>query len=164
MSGLHPGAGRSERGAAALEFVVIVPVLGLLIAMMIGAARVWFATTIVEQVAGTAARAASQATNPAEAKAAAQRIAQAQAATNGLTCTGLNVHADVAGFQVPVGQPATVSVQLSCTVPLADLVVPGWPGSWQLSADATSALDRYRRRTSGFINSDGLGTPNPRGR
>lgn len=146
MSGTHPVSVRSERGAAALEFVVIVPVLGLLIAMMIGAARVWFATTIVEQAAGTAARAASQATNQAEAQAVAHRVAHAQAATNGLTCTGLEVAPDMGGFQVPVGQPATVSVRLRCTVPLADLVVPGWPGSWQLTAEAASALDRYRRR------------------
>lgn len=137
---------RSERGAAALEFVLIVPALGLLLALMIGAARVWFATTVVEQVAGTAARAASQATTPGEANTAAHRIALAQAATNGLACTGLSIDTDLGGFQVPVGQPASVSVRLSCTVPLADLIVPGWPGAWQLKAEATSALDRYRRR------------------
>ena len=56
------------------------------------------------------------------------------------------IDTDLGGFQVPVGQPASVSVRLSCTVPLADLIVPGWPGAWQLKAEATSALDRYRRR------------------
>ena len=139
-------ASRGERGAAALEFAVILPALGLLIALMVGAARVWFAHTTVEQIAGTAARAASLALTPADAEAAAHRIAQAQADTSGLTCLGLSVDADVSGFQVPLGQPARMQVRVSGSVPLSDLVVPGWPGQWQLTADGTSALDRYRRR------------------
>ena len=121
-------ATRGERGAVALEFAVIVPALGLLIALMVGTARVWFAHTTVEQIAGTAARAASLAVTPGEAKAAADRIAGAQAATNGLNCAGLSVSADVSGFQVPEGQPARIDVRVSCSVPLSDLVVPGWPG------------------------------------
>lgn len=140
-------AGRpDERGAAALEFVLIVPALGLLIAAMIGAARVWFAHTTVEQIAGTAARAASLEHTAGQARPAANRIARAQAGTNGLRCASLSVDADVRGFQVPVGQPATVRVRVSCTVPLADLIVPGWPGHWTVTADASSVLDRYRRR------------------
>ena len=41
-------SGASERGAAALEFAIVVPALGLLIAMTIGTARVWYAHTVVE--------------------------------------------------------------------------------------------------------------------
>ncbi len=121
----------SERGAAALEFALIVPALGLLIAAMIGAARVWYAQTVVEQIAGTAARAASLArTAPGEARLAAERIARAQAATTGLNCAALTVDVDVGGFRVPVGQPAQVRSRVACSVPLADLIVPGWPGQW----------------------------------
>ncbi|MFT3860022.1 TadE/TadG family type IV pilus assembly protein [Micropruina sp.] len=137
---------RGERGAAAVEFAVIVPALALLIGLIIGAGRVWHGHTVVEQIAGVASRAASLASTPAEAKVAAQRIAGAQAATSGLNCRALGVEIDVSGFQVPVGQPAQVRVRVSCGVPLADLAVPGWPGEWQLSADGSSALDRYRRR------------------
>lgn len=137
---------RPERGTAAVEFAVIVPALGLLIAMMIGAARVWQAQTVVEQIAGTAARAASLAFAPAEARAAADTIARSQATTRGLTCTPLRVGVDLDGFQVPVGQPARVQARVTCTVPLSDLLVPGWPGTWEVSADAGAALDRYRRR------------------
>mgnify|MGYP001315147178 FL=1 len=135
-----------ERGAAAVEFAVIVPALVLLLGVMIGAGRIWYAQTVVDQIAGTASRAASLTTTPGEAKAAAQRIAAAQAGTSGLNCAGLEVHTDVAGFQVPLGQPAQVRVRVTCAVPLAELAVPGWPGQWQLVADGTSALDRYRRR------------------
>ena len=137
---------RGERGAAALEFVVIVPALGLLIALMVGAARIWHAQTTLTQIAGTAARAASQATSPAAARSRAQQVAREQSSTAGLTCSAPRVDVDLSGFQVPVGQPASVRVQVQCGVPLADLVVPGWPGIWQLQADGSSVLDRYRRR------------------
>lgn len=135
-----------ERGAAALEFAVIVPALGLLISLMIGAARVWQAHTVVEQIAGTSARAASLARTPTEARAAATAIARDQAATRGLNCASLRVEVDVGGFQVPVGQPARVDARIACGVPLADLIVPGWPGTWSVDAEAGSVLDRYRRR------------------
>lgn len=137
---------RGERGAAALEFVVIVPALGLLIALMVGAARIWYAQTTVTQMAQASARAASLAVTADDARSRAQQVARAQASTAGLNCAGLQVDIDVDGFRVPVGQPATVRVHVACSVPLADLVIPGWPSSWQLRADGSSALDRYRRR------------------
>ncbi|HMQ39183.1 MAG TPA: pilus assembly protein [Micropruina sp.] len=136
----------SERGAAAVEFAVIVPALGLLIALTIGTARVWYAQTVVEQIAGTSARAASLAHTASDARLAAERIARAQASTTGLNCASLTVDVDVDGFRVPVGQPAQVRSRVACSVPLADLIVPGWPGQWGLDAEATSVLDRYRRR------------------
>ena len=58
----------------------------------------------------------------------------------------MRVDTDLTGFQIPVGQPARVSSQVACTVPLSDLIVPGWPGSWTVTAEADSVLDRYRRR------------------
>ena len=139
-------SGNAERGATALEFALIVPALGLLLSMMIGSARIWQAHTVVEQIAGTAARAASMARTPSEARAAADDIARSQAATRGLSCSSLQADLNLAGFQVPVGQPARVSARIACTVPLSDLIVPGWPGSWTVTAEADSVLDRYRRR------------------
>lgn len=136
-----------ERGTAAVEFAVIVPALGLLISMMIGAGRVWFAHGQVEQIAGTAARAASASRTPVEARAAAERVARSQSTTTGLACASLDVDVDVTGFAVAVGEPARVQARVRCAVPLSDLLVPGWPGRWELTAEATSALDRYRRRS-----------------
>lgn len=142
----RPQRTRGEHGAVAVEFAVLVPCLGLLLAVMIGAARVWFAHATVEQISGTAARAASLQTTAGEARAAAERIARQQAGTSGLNCVGLTIRVDVSGFRVPVGQPARVSVDVVCAVPLAELLVPGWPGTWQVRAEGGSALDRYRRR------------------
>jgi len=100
----------------------------------------------VDQIAAASARAASLAMTAVDARSRARHVARDQASTAGLNCAGLQVDIDVDGFRVPVGQPAAVRVHVACSVLLADLVVPGWPSTWQLQADGSSALDRYRRR------------------
>jgi hypothetical protein len=64
-----------------------------------------------------------------------------------LQCQAVTVTVDTAGFAVPLGRPATVSVQVSCRVRLADLTLPGLPGSRLVSDRAVSPLDPYRGRT-----------------
>ena len=62
--------------------------------------------------------------------------------------TGMSVASErFSYFAVPVGQAAHTSVDVACTVPLADLIVPGWPGELQVTASAESVLDRYRARS-----------------
>ncbi len=58
------------------------------------------------------------------------------------------VSVDVAGFAVPPGQPATVSADVSCTVPLSDLLpwLPGLPGAKTVKAQFSSPLDPFRAR------------------
>ena len=41
---------------------------------------------------------------------------------------------------------ANVTVRASCTVTMADLGIPGLPGSRTITAEATSAVDRFRTR------------------
>lgn len=138
---------RDERGAAALEFVVIVPALLLLIGLVVGGGRVWYARTTVHQLADSAARTASLARTASEAQAGAVALAGQDAEASGLSCEGgPGVAVDTAGFAVPVGQPASVRTSVRCSVPLADLLVPGWPGTLDVEASAESVLDRYRGR------------------
>lgn len=138
---------RTQRGAAAVEFVVLVPALVLIIAVVAGGARVWFARATVEQVAESAARAASLARDPVTALNDAREIASADLAAADLGCAGgTDVQVDTTGFAVPVGQPAAVAVHVRCDVPLADLLLPGVPGVVGAQASSTSTLDRYRGR------------------
>ena len=53
---------------------------------------------------------------------------------------------DTAGFTAPVGAPAQVTARVSCVVALADLAVPGLPGTKTLRASFASPLDSYRER------------------
>ena len=67
--------------------------------------------------------------------------------TAGLRCSTRAVNLDTSGFGVAVGSPATVRATVTCSVPFADLVLPGMPGTITLRASGLSALDTYRGRT-----------------
>lgn len=135
-----------ERGAAAVELALIVPVLVLLLGVVVGGARVWLARTTVEQLAAGAARAGSLARTPGEAVVAAEALVHAHAAAEGLRCLELGVEVDARSLANPPGTPAQVEVRVSCAVGLADLIVPGWPGRITVSAAGVSVVDTYRGR------------------
>ncbi|OYO12054.1 hypothetical protein CGZ98_07645 [Enemella evansiae] len=137
---------RGERGATALEVAVLTPVVLMVVAVMVGGARVWFARAAVADVAHSAARAASLARDPGAARQQAQAAAATGLSTAGLRCAGRSVSVDVSGFAVAVGTPAQVTARVQCRVELADLIGFGLPGSVDASVQAVSALDTYRRR------------------
>jgi hypothetical protein len=134
-----------EAGNAALELVILAPILLFLIGLVIAAGRTSAAQGSVAAAARDAARQASIALSPAAALADAQASALTALRHDGLDCHPL-VNVDVAGFGVPPGHPANVSATVTCVVPLADLVVPGMPGSKTLQQSFTSPLDPYRAR------------------
>lgn len=138
--------GRDERGAAAVELALIVPLLVLLFSVVVGGARVWLARTTVEQMAAGAARAGSLARTPGEAVTAATSLARAQAAADGLRCLDLAVEVDARSLTRLPGTPAAVEVQVACAIGLDDVIVPGWPGRLTISAAASSTVDTYRGR------------------
>jgi Flp pilus assembly protein TadG len=134
-----------EAGDAALELVIIAPVLLAFIGLAIAAGRTSVARGSVDAAARDAARQASIARSPGEALAAARLSAQNALSQDGLNCVPI-VNVDTSGFTAPLGQPAEVTATVSCTVPLSDLVVPGLPGSKTLTYTFTSPLDPYRGR------------------
>lgn len=135
-----------DRGAASVEFALVVPTLVILVGLVVGGARVWSARVGVDQIAGAAARGASLARSPAEAQHDGQRLAELQASTEGLRCRSLAVHLDASGLTIEVGRPAQVSARVRCAVGLSDVLVPGWPGELVVTAEASSVVDRYRGR------------------
>lgn len=135
-----------DRGAVAVEFAVLVPVLVLLTGLVAGGARVWHARSAVDHVASAAARGASLAQSPGAAERDARRLAAIQAEQDGVRCHPLTVAVDARGLATPPGTPASASVIVTCDVPLADVLVPGWPGSLPLRATASSVIDPYRER------------------
>ena len=142
--------GRGERGNAALELVILAPVIVLLIGMVVAAGRTTIAQGSVDAAARDAARQASIARSPAGARAAAQDSASAALAGDRLDCTPvIEMPGLDQAFATPVGQPASVTAIVSCTVSLSDLLVPGLPGSKLLTGKFTSPIDPFRGRDPG---------------
>jgi Flp pilus assembly protein TadG len=149
---IPPGRSDREAGNAALEFVILAPPLLFIIGLIIAFGRVSTAQNAVSDAARDAARQASLQVNPSSASAAGQASAYAALARDGLHCSFLTVNVDanggggLPGFQAQVGQPAAVSATVSCNVSLANIIVPGLPGSDTITETFTSPLDPYRER------------------
>lgn len=133
-------------GSAALELVVLAPILLALLGLVIAAGRTSIAQSSVDAAARDAARQASIALTPAAAQADGQASAQAALEQDGLDCDPVVRINDRQFYTVPVGEPASVSATVRCTVPLSSLALPGLPGSRTLIATFSSPLDIYRSR------------------
>lgn len=152
MTGTRPGTGRGlrdrdpEAGFDPVGTAITIPAVFLILALTVGFTRVSAATQDVTAAVYTAARAASLARTPGTANAAAARTAAAELSSKGIGCASIDTSVDTAGFATRVGQPAAVTVTLTCRVPLSDIAVPGLPGSKTITAQAASPLDAFRER------------------
>ncbi|SHN88830.1 TadE-like protein [Geodermatophilus obscurus] len=135
-----------QTGSVSLELAVLAPTLLLFIGVLVYGGRLSLATQAVQAAASQAAREASIARTQPEADTTAASVAAASLARQGLDCVTSSVSVDTTGFAAPAGTPATVTATVTCVVALADLSVPGLPGSQTVSATADSPLDTYRER------------------
>ncbi len=132
-------------GSAALELVILVPVLLGLLGLVIAAGRTSLAQGSVDAAARDAARQASIALTPLAAKSAGTASATEALRQDGLGCRPI-VSINLAGFRTAPGQPAMVWATVTCTVSLSSLALPGLPGSYTMQARFGSPLDIYRSR------------------
>lgn len=142
--------GRRDRGSASVEIAILAPVfLGLVVVAAV-AGRTAIAQNAVDLAAHDAARTASLARTKAEAQLEATAAANATLAAQGLDCgDSLVVTVNTNGFDADIGEPATVSATVTCTVNVTDLAMPGVlsPGNGRrIEANYVSPLDRYRSR------------------
>jgi len=131
---------RDERGTAAVELVLIVPVLIVAFLLVVGLGRMAHARQQVEGVAADAARAASLERNTSQSSQAARTTADAALGDRGLDCRSLDLSVDVSDYR-PGG---TVKVQVRCTASLGDVALSGLPGHRVFSAEATVPIETYR--------------------
>ena len=136
----------SERGSVTLELAILTPALILLLGLLILGGRVEVVASAVEQAAAAAARAASLERNVAAAQVAAESAVDRETTARDIRCVTTTVEVDASGLTAPLGASASVTVRASCTVTMADLGIPGLPGSRTITAEATSAVDRFRTR------------------
>jgi len=137
---------RREAGSAAIEAAVGLPAFMLFVALVILAGRLAIASQAVEASASEAARVASIARTQGAATSGAATAATSSLGNQNLRCVRSTVTVDTAGFDAPVGTPARVTATVACVVSVADLSLPGVPGTRTVSATATSPIDTYRER------------------
>lgn len=136
-----------ERGSATIEAAIGVPAFMLFVGLIIFGGRTAITHEAVESATADAARTASMARTSSEADAAGRQAAQDSLADQQLHCRSVSVEVSTAGFSVPVGEPASVEVTVSCRLDLSDLSVPGVPGSRVIRAHVSSPIDTWRERS-----------------
>jgi len=139
---------RRDRGSISVELAILLPGFVYLIVLAVVTGRQVIAQGAIDLAAHDAARAASLSRTAAVAQSRADAAALDTLTQQGLACASLTVTVNTAGFGVPVGNPASVTVTVVCQVSFADLAaLPGVPGARTLTASFVSPLDQYRSRT-----------------
>ncbi len=135
-------AGRDE-GSAALELVLIAPLLLVLLALVMASGRLVSAKTAVEAVAREAARAAAGAADTEAADSIARQRSREVASDFGLELSRLQVDTEVGSFtrRTPLTVSASYAVRLS-DLPALGLI----PGSLELSSRHVEYAERFKSR------------------
>ena len=138
---------RRESGSAAIEAAVGLPAFMLFVALVILAGRLAIATQAVRGVRVRGRPRRLHRPHPRRSRPATPpRPPASSLANQNLHCVRSTVTVDTAGFDAPVGTPAQVTATVACVVNLADLSLPGVPGTRTVTATATSPIDTYRER------------------
>ncbi|MFJ6636740.1 TadE/TadG family type IV pilus assembly protein [Streptomyces sp. NPDC091376] len=135
-----------DEGSAAIEAAIIIPSLIMFVCLAIAGGRLVMSGSKIDAAAEDAAREASIHRTAASASDAAYAAASESLQDQGIRCASSTVNVNASGLNVPVGQVATVTVSVHCTVNLSDLLLPGVPGARTLESTATSVVDQYRQR------------------
>lgn len=130
----------TERGSMTVELVVLTPVLVLFMLIAVSFGRVERARQEVVAAARAGAEAASVMPSAGQAGVAASEAAVPSVFGQQFTCHPFEVSTNTSDFR-PGG---SVAVSVSCSVNLSDLLVPGFPGSVNISASRSAPVDPYR--------------------
>ncbi|MFD8986133.1 TadE/TadG family type IV pilus assembly protein [Streptomyces sp. NPDC059564] len=137
---------REDRGSESISAAIVTPLLLMLLCLAIAGGRIVTSGAKIDAAAEDAARAASISRTTSGAQAEATAAAARSLNDQGIHCASTSTSVDTAGFAVPLGEIGTVTVIISCTMPMSDLLLPGVPGSKTLTSTFTSVVDAYRSR------------------
>jgi Flp pilus assembly protein TadG len=127
-----------------VELTLLTPVLVIVLLFVVAAGRLVSARQQVDSAARQAARAASIARSAAAAAEAATSTARAALSAGRISCRSFEVAADVRAFR-PGGH---VTVEVTCSVALADLALLGLPGTRGITGRFSVTVDRFRGVTA----------------
>lgn len=137
-------------GSAALELVLVTPLLILVLLTVVALGRLADARLIVADAAHQAARAASLARTDSHARSDAQQAARTALQEARSACTSPRVTVGTGGLEPGSSTSATVT----CTADLSDLTHLALPGSVRVTGTAHSPVDRYRSTARAATASD----------
>ncbi|MFE0276157.1 TadE/TadG family type IV pilus assembly protein [Streptomyces sp. NPDC058992] len=123
-----------------MELVLVTPLLVLVLLVVVALGLLADARLLVADAAHQAARAGSLARTEKDARAQAQRAANAALREVGASCTRPSVRLATRGLT----PGATVTARVSCTADLGDLTRTGMPGHVALADTAFSVVDTFR--------------------
>jgi len=126
-----------ERGSVAVEAVFFVPLVVVVLLAIVAGGRLVEAKADVHAATREAARAASLRGTTAGATAAAEQSVEDALIRRRRPCTSWHTTVDTSRLR-PGG---VVTVDVTCTVPLADLGLPGVPASRSIQARVTVPID-----------------------
>lgn len=132
---------RDDRGTAAVELVLLTPLLLIALGFVVVAGRLGTVKAEISGAARDAARAASLQTDLVTAADAALETAAASLDDRTVTCANLVVELGEGTDFVAGG---SVTVVVSCDVHLADVAMPGLPGTRTVSGESVEVIDLYR--------------------
>lgn len=135
---------RGDQGSAAIELTLIAPVLVVILLFVVGLGRMAHARQQIESVAADSARAASLERNTAMSAQAAKTAATRSLGATGVSCTNLDVNTDLSSYQ-PGGR---VTVTVSCTTRLRDVMLAGFPGSRTFTATSSVPIETFRAKAA----------------
>lgn len=138
--------GHDDRGSATIEAAIGVPAFALFVGLIIFGGRTATTHEALQSAAADAARSASISRDAETARASAQQAATASIANQDIGCSSVAVTVDTSDFKKLPGVPGTLGVTVSCVLDLADLTIPGVPGSRMMRATMSSPLDTWRER------------------
>lgn len=138
---------REEAGESPVSLLIMAPVLALLIVVVIAVGRISGTENAVAAAAAAGARDATLASDPWTAQTAAEGAATRTLNQQGVHCSGMSLTIDAAALNNEPGVPGNVHVNVHCNVPLADLAIPGLPGTRAISGSSISPVDTYRDRS-----------------
>jgi Flp pilus assembly protein TadG len=135
---------RAERGGAAVEIVVVAPMLIMMLLFVVGLGRLGTAREAVDGAARDGAREASMARETGAATDTARQIVSDTLAEKKVSCPNPNVAVDFAPTPGKLTAGGTVSVHVDCVVQNGDVVLSGLPGTSTLHGASTAVVDTYR--------------------
>jgi Flp pilus assembly protein TadG len=134
------GSRRREAGSAAVEAVILLPVIMVFVLLAAALGRFETARTDLIGLAREGAEAASVMPSSAQAVRAANLVGQSGTSGIGEVCPKIAVGTNTAKF-VPGGY---VDVTLTCEVDLASLGAPGLSGRQEVTVHQLAPIDPYR--------------------